>query len=140
MSVRSEDHCSQKDSHACGERGHREAQGPDARRLQTTFQCQTLPFARRLFTAGDCVRSLRARDARSSCSACATEDDEVVEYALERTSSPILVAEYQAMLLSKELLRSKLHEVYSQLVLSADEDVRTKMARRRQSPSSRAKK
>jgi hypothetical protein len=83
---------------------------------------------------------LRARDARSSCSACATEDDEVVEYALERTSSPILVAEYQAMLLSKELLRSKLHEVYSQLVLSADEDVRTKMARRRQSPSSRAKK
>jgi hypothetical protein len=27
---------------------------------------------------------------------CATKDDEVVEYALARTSSPTLVAEYQA--------------------------------------------
>ncbi|MBL0699038.1 PDDEXK nuclease domain-containing protein [Comamonas sp. JC664] len=46
---------------------------------------------------------------------CATKDDEVVEYALARTTSPTLVAEYQTFLPSKELLRAKLHELYSQL-------------------------
>jgi hypothetical protein len=35
---------------------------------------------------------------------CATKDDEVVEYALARTSSPTLVAEYQTVLPSKHLL------------------------------------
>jgi predicted nuclease of restriction endonuclease-like (RecB) superfamily len=50
---------------------------------------------------------------------CATKDDEVVEYALARTSSPTLVAEYQTMLPSKAILRRKLHELYAQL--SADE-------------------
>jgi hypothetical protein len=71
---------------------------------------------------------------------CATKDDEVVEYALARTSSPTLVAEYQTMLPSKELLRSKLHEFYSQLVVGGDEDVRAKTAPSPQLPSSRAKK
>ncbi len=47
---------------------------------------------------------------------CATKDDEVVEYALARTSSPTLVAEYQTALPSKEILRKKLHELYAQLV------------------------
>jgi hypothetical protein len=46
---------------------------------------------------------------------CATKDDEVVEYALARTTSPTLVAEYQTMLPSKALLRRKLHELYAQL-------------------------
>jgi hypothetical protein len=46
---------------------------------------------------------------------CATKDDEVVEYALGRTTSPTLVAEYQTVLPSKELLRRKLHELYAQL-------------------------
>jgi len=46
---------------------------------------------------------------------CATKDDEVVEYALARTTSPTLVAEYQTLLPPKELLRAKLHELYAQL-------------------------
>lgn len=46
---------------------------------------------------------------------CATKHDEVVEYALARTASPTLVAEYQIVLPSRELLRSKLHELYARL-------------------------
>jgi predicted nuclease of restriction endonuclease-like (RecB) superfamily len=46
---------------------------------------------------------------------CATKDDEVVEYALARTTSPTLVAEYQTMLPPKSVLRRKLHELYTQL-------------------------
>jgi predicted nuclease of restriction endonuclease-like (RecB) superfamily len=46
---------------------------------------------------------------------CATKHDEVVEYALARTASPTLVAEYQTVLPSRELLRSKLHELYARL-------------------------
>jgi predicted nuclease of restriction endonuclease-like (RecB) superfamily len=47
---------------------------------------------------------------------CATKHDEVVEYALARTASPTLVAEYQTVLPSRELLRRKLHELYARLV------------------------
>ena len=46
---------------------------------------------------------------------CATKHDEVVEYALARTTSPPLVAEYQTVLPSRELLRRKLHELYARL-------------------------
>jgi len=46
---------------------------------------------------------------------CATKDNEVVEYALARTASPTLVAEYQTMLPPKALLQEKLHELYVQL-------------------------
>jgi len=46
---------------------------------------------------------------------CATKDDEVVEYALARTTSPTLVAEYQTFLPPKEVLRAKLHELYARL-------------------------
>lgn len=46
---------------------------------------------------------------------CATKDDEVVEYALARTASPTLVAEYQTMLPPKAVLQRKLHELYAQL-------------------------
>lgn len=52
---------------------------------------------------------------------CATKDDEVVEYALARTISPTLVAEYQTMLPPKALLRRKLHELYAQLAPEASE-------------------
>ncbi|MCC7537613.1 MAG: DUF1016 family protein [Deltaproteobacteria bacterium] len=46
---------------------------------------------------------------------CATKDAEVVEYALSRTLSPALVAEYHTALPNKTLLRQKLHELYAQL-------------------------
>ncbi len=43
---------------------------------------------------------------------CATKDTEVVEYALGRSLSPALIAEYQTQLPEKELLAAKLHEFY----------------------------
>jgi predicted nuclease of restriction endonuclease-like (RecB) superfamily len=43
---------------------------------------------------------------------CATKDHEVVEYALSRSMSPALVAEYQTRLPDKKLLQAKLHEFY----------------------------
>ena len=46
---------------------------------------------------------------------CASKDAEVVEYALSRTLSPALVAEYQTALPPKALLQAKLHELYEQL-------------------------
>jgi hypothetical protein len=42
---------------------------------------------------------------------CADKDDEVVEYALQRNLSPVLVAEYTAKLPNKKLLQDKLHEL-----------------------------
>lgn len=45
---------------------------------------------------------------------CASKDDEVVEYALSRTLSPALIAEYQTKLPDKKLLQAKLHEFYLQ--------------------------
>ena len=43
---------------------------------------------------------------------CASKDHEVVEYALARSVSPALIAEYQTVLPDKRLLRRKLHEFY----------------------------
>jgi predicted nuclease of restriction endonuclease-like (RecB) superfamily len=62
---------------------------------------------------------------------CATKDDEVVEYALARTTSPTLVAEYQTFLPSKELLRAKLHELYAQLTPTHEDEPREKSRLRR---------
>lgn len=45
---------------------------------------------------------------------CASKDDEVVEYALSRSTSPALIAQYQTQLPDKALLRAKLHEFYLQ--------------------------
>ena len=45
---------------------------------------------------------------------CKTKDDEVVEYALSRITSPALVAEYQLQLPDKKLLQAKLHEFFEQ--------------------------
>ena len=61
---------------------------------------------------------------------CATKDDEVVEYALARTTSPTLVAEYQAMLPPKAVLRRKLHELYAQLSVDEPGDERGRRRRR----------
>jgi predicted nuclease of restriction endonuclease-like (RecB) superfamily len=43
---------------------------------------------------------------------CATKDQEVVEYALSRSASPAVIAEYQTRLPDKHLLQAKLHEFY----------------------------
>jgi predicted nuclease of restriction endonuclease-like (RecB) superfamily len=42
---------------------------------------------------------------------CADKDDEVVEYALQRNLSPVLVAEYTAKLPDKKLLQNRLREL-----------------------------
>jgi predicted nuclease of restriction endonuclease-like (RecB) superfamily len=44
---------------------------------------------------------------------CASKDSEVVEYALSRSLSPALVAEYQTRLPDRKLLQAKLHEFYT---------------------------
>ena len=44
---------------------------------------------------------------------CASKDSEVVEYALGRTLSPALVAQYQTQLPDKQMLAAKLHELYA---------------------------
>jgi predicted nuclease of restriction endonuclease-like (RecB) superfamily len=43
---------------------------------------------------------------------CATKDSEVVEYALSRSLSPAMVAEYRTRLPDKKVLEEKLHEFY----------------------------
>jgi predicted nuclease of restriction endonuclease-like (RecB) superfamily len=60
---------------------------------------------------------------------CATKDNEVVEYALSRSVSPTLIAEYQTCLPDKRLLQRKLHEFY-QLALPAREARPRKMLRK----------
>ncbi len=51
---------------------------------------------------------------------CASKDEEVVEYALSRTLSPALIAEYQPQLPDKQLLQAKLHEFYLQNAAEGD--------------------
>ena len=53
---------------------------------------------------------------------CASKDDEVVEYALSRSTSPALIAQYQTQLPDKALLRAKLHEFYLQNMQAQDEE------------------
>jgi predicted nuclease of restriction endonuclease-like (RecB) superfamily len=52
---------------------------------------------------------------------CASKDEEVVEYALSRTLSPALIAEYRTRLPDKKLLQAKLHEFYRQNAPDGDE-------------------
>ena len=59
---------------------------------------------------------------------CASKDSEVVEYALSRTLSPALIAEYQTQLPDKKLLAAKLHEFYA---LNAPEEGTDKPIRRK---------
>ena len=44
---------------------------------------------------------------------CASKNDEVVEYAMSQTLSPMMVAEYQLQLPDKDILRRKLQELAS---------------------------
>ena len=41
---------------------------------------------------------------------CASKNDEVVEYAMSRSMSPMLVSEYKLRLPDKKILREKLQE------------------------------
>jgi predicted nuclease of restriction endonuclease-like (RecB) superfamily len=54
---------------------------------------------------------------------CATKDNEVVEYALSRSASPALIAEYQTQLPDRGLLLSKLHEFYQLAQSPTDADI-----------------
>ncbi len=56
---------------------------------------------------------------------CATKNNEVVEYALSRSMSPALVAEYQTRLPDKKLLQAKLHEFYALAQSRAEADAQT---------------
>jgi predicted nuclease of restriction endonuclease-like (RecB) superfamily len=51
---------------------------------------------------------------------CATKDAEVVEYALSRSLSPAMVAQYETQLPDKKLLAAKLHEFYQLLDSETD--------------------
>lgn len=53
---------------------------------------------------------------------CATKDSEVVEYALSRSLSPALIAEYQTKLPDKKLLQQKLHEFYQLALPAVDQE------------------
>lgn len=54
---------------------------------------------------------------------CASKDEEVVEYALSRSLSPAMVAEYQLKMPDKEMLKAKLHEFYQRLAPPDEGDV-----------------
>ena len=62
---------------------------------------------------------------------CATKDREVVEYALSRTLSPALVAEYQTRLPDKKLLQAKLHEFYTLAASTTESNVDPNVLRSR---------
>ncbi len=53
---------------------------------------------------------------------CASKDDEVVEFALSRSLSPALIAEYTTQLPDKALLQAKLHEFYQQGLPESDRE------------------
>lgn len=59
---------------------------------------------------------------------CATKDTEVVEYCLNRSLSPAMIAEYERALPNKEMLKAKLHELYL-LLAPSEEDEETASAK-----------
>ena len=52
---------------------------------------------------------------------CASKDDEVVEYAMSRTLSPMMVAEYELQLPNKDILQRKLQELINMPLLENEE-------------------
>ena len=56
---------------------------------------------------------------------CATKNNKVVEYALSRSMSPALVAEYQTRLPDRKLLQAKLHEFYALAQSQVEADAQT---------------
>lgn len=71
---------------------------------------------------------------------CATKDSEVVEYALSRSLSPALIAEYQTRLPEKKLLQAKLHEFYELAQRPTETSTKSDGPSRRRLPSGKAKK
>jgi hypothetical protein len=66
---------------------------------------------------------------------CASKNDEIVEYALSRSLSPALIAEYQTKLPDKKLLQAKLQEFYLQDASEEDEGIsKPKAISRRKRP------
>ena len=53
---------------------------------------------------------------------CTSKNDEVVEYAMSRTLSPMMVAKYQLQLPGKDILRKKLEEISNVLGAGESED------------------
>lgn len=53
---------------------------------------------------------------------CASKDDEVVEFALSRSLSPTMIAEYNLKLIDKKLLQKKLKEYIELAKLTEDEN------------------
>ena len=45
---------------------------------------------------------------------CKDRDVEIVEYALSRSLSPTMIAEYKTQLPDKKLLQKKLHEIFEE--------------------------
>ena len=76
-------------------------------------------------------RNLRKPHERPSIGVllCATKDSEVVEFALSRSLSPALVAEYQTQLPDKKILQAKLHEFYA--ISQNEELAKLKVLRKR---------
>lgn len=52
---------------------------------------------------------------------CASKDDEVVEYAMSRTLSPMMVAEYQLQLPDKSVLQKKLQELINMPLMEGED-------------------
>lgn len=53
---------------------------------------------------------------------CKTKDEEIVQYALNRSMSPAMVAEYTTNLIPKEVLQKKLHELAELMEDNDNED------------------
>lgn len=71
---------------------------------------------------------------------CASKDNEVVEYALSRSLSPTLIAQYQTHLPEKRLLRAKLHEFYEMTESTALPGSHGRATKRNASPPARIKR
>ena len=56
---------------------------------------------------------------------CKGKDDEVVEYALSRSMSPTVIADYETKLIPKKLLQQKLHEFYE--LAKSDKSINNKI-------------
>jgi len=52
---------------------------------------------------------------------CKNKDTEVVEYALRKSLSPALIADYETKLIDKDLLKTKLRELYQILEQNIDD-------------------
>jgi YhcG PDDEXK nuclease domain len=52
---------------------------------------------------------------------CKEKNEEIVEIALSRSLSPLLIASYETQLIDKKLLQSKLHEFYESSLLIGGE-------------------